>query len=349
MSILGTANLLAAHAERPAVSVIVPAYNASATLPGCLAALARQSPPHPAFEVIVADDGSTDDTVHVAQGAGARAVTGRHRGAADARNRGVAASRGQLVLFTDADCEPAPDWVAQLCAVVTEARADGARGVYRSQQTGLVPRFVQLEYEEKYRRLTAGQAIDFIDTYSAAYRRPVLEASGGFDPAIPYVEDQELSYRLAATGARLVFAPQAVVYHRHAGSLAAYARKKYHIGHWKVAVTLRHPTKLTRDTHTPFSQRLQHVLWLAGIVAVPLALFTPLARLALAALTICFVASSVPFVAWAWRRDRAVAAIAPGMLAIRAGSLALGWLVGVGRFLPQRRRWRRFPPPSLRG
>ncbi len=112
-------------------------------------------------------------------------------------------------MFTDADCAPAPTWVAALSAVFHDPTVAGARGVYRTREHGLVPRFVQLEYSSKYERITRSETIDFIDTYSAAYRHDVFMAIRGFDVAFPTpsVEDQEFSFRLARKGYKLVFAP----------------------------------------------------------------------------------------------------------------------------------------------
>src|SRR3989304_2498563 len=92
-------------------SVIVPAYNAVDELPRCLAALERQSIARARYEVIVVDDGSTDPPAVVAERAGAKVIRATHGGPAAARNSGAGAAQGDLLLFTDADCEPAPDWI----------------------------------------------------------------------------------------------------------------------------------------------------------------------------------------------------------------------------------------------
>ena len=84
-------------------------------------------------------------------------VSQAHVGAGAARNRGVAAARGPIVLFTDADCAPDATWVRSLCAALDSAQVVGARGIYRTEQRELVARFVQFEYEDKYRPLSPGK------------------------------------------------------------------------------------------------------------------------------------------------------------------------------------------------
>ena len=88
------------------VSVIIPARNAARTLPSCLRALAGQTLAQGRFEVIVVDDGSTDETAAVAAEHGARVVQIANVGPASARNQGVEAAEGSILVFTDADCAP---------------------------------------------------------------------------------------------------------------------------------------------------------------------------------------------------------------------------------------------------
>ena len=96
-------------------SVIVPAFNADRTLAGCLTALDVQTLPTNDYEVIVVDDGSTDATASlVASFHRARYIFIPHAGAAAARNRGASVARGDILLFTDADCEPQPDWIERM-------------------------------------------------------------------------------------------------------------------------------------------------------------------------------------------------------------------------------------------
>ena len=168
-------------------------------------------------------------------------------------------------MFTDADCVPAFDWIAQMSTPFNDVDLAGAKGVYRTAQPELTARFVQLEYEDKYERMLGSTHIDFVDTYSAAYRRDVFLAMGGFDTTFPgaTVEDQEFSFRLTEAGYRLAFIPKARVWHIHDRSLIEYARRKYLIGYWKPAVTHKHPGKLLQDSHTPQSRKSADGAWAA--------------------------------------------------------------------------------------
>jgi len=327
--------------EQPAYSIVVPAYRASRTIAACLEALNAQTVERHRYELIVVDDGSDDATVSQARQAGAdRVLTVPHGGPAAARNAGVAAARGEIVLFTDADCEPAPDWIERMVAPFDDPAVDGAKGVYRTRQRSWVARFVQLEYEDKYDRMRGRQTIDFVDTYAAAYRRCVF-AGGGFDPAFPAAsgEDVEFSYRLARQGRRLVFAPDAVVYHQHPATLARYARRKYYVGFWRVRMVRLHPDKVLDDAHTPQSLKLQVALMALVLLSLALAFFWPPFLPAAAVLLLAFMVSALPFLVKALRRDAPIAFAAPWLLLLRALALGLGFAAGlVWQAGPFRRR-----------
>lgn len=323
-------------AGAPGVSIVVPAYNSEGTVGACLRALLGQDLDEP-FEIILVDDGSTDRTVEVAEGFGARVrvIRQTNRGAGAARNTGVAGARGDIVLFTDADCEPVPGWARALIGEI-RAGADGAKGTYRTRQRSLTARFVQAEYESKYRRMARMERIDFVDTYSAGYGRELLLRSGGFDESLRNDEDQELSFRLAEAGANLRFVPGAVVYHRHAASPGDYVRKKFRIGYWKVAVLARHPGRAVADSHTPQSVKAQ--MGLLAMACGSLALSAgprPVRRAAGAivlASTVGFAASTVPFAVHVASKDPALAVVTPGMMLLRAVGLTAGMAAGLARF-----------------
>jgi cellulose synthase/poly-beta-1,6-N-acetylglucosamine synthase-like glycosyltransferase len=312
------------------ISVVVPARNAARTIGRCLEGLQAQSVSRDSYEVIVVDDGSTDDTRRVVQGTGVELITQLHEGPAAARNRGVAASSGEIVLFTDADCVPEGTWIEEMVRPFEDPEIVGVKGVYRTRQRGIVPRFVQCEYEERYELMARRRWIDFIDTYSAGYRREVFLAEGGFDTRYPNasVEDQELSFGLAELGHKMVFNPRAVVFHQHPETLMAYSRRKFNIGYWKVRVLRRHPGKAVRDSHTPQSLKGQMGLVLVLVPFLALGFLRPVFWYLSLLPGVLFLLSVVPFSVKALRKDLAVGLLAPFLLFVRAMALGLGMVKG---------------------
>lgn len=313
----------------PKLSVIIPAYNAAGTIAACLHALHHQTKPEWLHELIVVDNGSSDETAAVAKAAGAIVVPQLIKGAAAARNAGIQVATGDIICVTDADCQPTADWLEQVSAPLREnPEITACKGTYLTRQKELVARFVQLEYEDKYDLLRTHTYIDFIDTYSAAYRREAL-AQHQFDENIFYVEDQELSFRLAAHGHKMVFQPTAVVYHLHSHTLRGYFRKKVMIAYWKAQVVRRFPARAAKDSHTPQVMKVQMALIMLATAALAFTLLIPpLGLLATAVLLLLFKATTIPFVRKAWGKDKTVAFAAPFLLMVRAFALSVGYLWG---------------------
>jgi GT2 family glycosyltransferase len=143
-------------------------------------------------------------------------------------------------------------------------------------------------------------------------------------------EDQELSFRLARQGYKMVFVPEAKVYHlHHPRDIREYWRKKFNIGYWKVVVHLHHPNKLLRDSHTPQILKLQ--ILLIGIIGLLMPLgfvWSPL-WWATGFIGLTFLLSTFPFVVKAWSKDPPVAVISPALLFIRALALGTGFTAGL--------------------
>ncbi len=308
------------------VSVVIPAYNAADTLPATLAALCGQTVPPQDVEVIVVDDGSTDDTAHLASCHPVRLIRQENQGPAAARNAGAKAAKGEVLVFTDADCEPEPAFLAEILRPFADAGVTGVQGAYRTRQQGITPRFAQAEFEDRYAFASRFPCLDLVATYAAAFRRDVFLATGGFDEAFPVAnnEDTEFSYRLHQAGHRLVFAPGAVVFHRHPPTLRRYLRIKFWRAYWRLAACRRHPAKAVRDCYTPGVVRLQTAL--GGLCGLGLAMapFSPVGAAVAGAATAGILASSVPFAVFAGKRDPVVGLAAPGIVLLRSLAFAAG-------------------------
>ena len=317
----------------PQISVIVPAKDASLTIRECIQGLLNQQgfAFERDYEVIVVDDGSQDETAKIAQEFHIRVISQENAGPASARNTGVDHAQGELVFFTDADCVPKQNWLQQMTKSFEDSDVIGVKGAYLCKETGLVPRFVQQEFEQKYQYLQKLSRIDFIDTYSAGYRKQIFLDNGGFDTRFsnPSVEDQELSFRLERKGYKLVFQPEARVYHHHDLNLREYFLRKWRIGYWKAIMLRWLPEKTIKDTYTPPSQRFQ-ILFLA-ILLLSIAL-SPLNSNALwisGSALIIFLISAIPFLRLIRSNDKNVVLFSIPMLFVRAGALGFGLLHGI--------------------
>ena len=314
----------------PLVSVVIPARNDEVGIARCLGGIARQNLP---LEVIVVDDGSTDGTATVAREAGAIVLNGDGRGAAHARNLGIDEARGTYILFTDADCIPCPGWARALLDPLLEGKAIATKGVYRSQQGEYTACFVQLEYEERYRRMAESPAIDFLDTYCLGVVAGEIRAIGGFDEAFAgaSVEDQEMSFRLRTRG-RFKFVPEAVVMHRHAATPKSYAQKKFKIGRGKATIARRHRECIQGDSHTPSALRWQLPAVWASLGLALLAPFVAAAGFMALLLGAAPLFLSTQLLAQGAKRHGVLFAVpSMALVLVRGWSLSLGFACGIFR------------------
>jgi lipopolysaccharide/colanic/teichoic acid biosynthesis glycosyltransferase len=332
------------------ITVIIPVKNAEETLGECLRAIIQQEGLQidQDYEVVVVDDGSTDDSARIAEECGVIVVHQSNRGPAAARNIGAHSARGTILAFTDADCAPCSTWLRDLTLPLQNPEVVGVKGVYRTKQTSLVARFVQLEYEYKYKKMQNQSSIDFIDTNSAAYRREVFLQNGGFDESfpVPSVEDQEFSFRLARKGYLMVFEPKAMVYHQHDRNLTEYLRRKFGIGYWKAFMLKSIPEKTLTDSHTAPTQRAEILLLAILLATIPfIAVWSVYASLFFLFAVVVFLGIISPFLIFIGKRDIQVVWIAPWMLIGRAGALGAGLFKGF--ILPPKAKTKGFPCQTM--
>jgi glycosyltransferase involved in cell wall biosynthesis len=194
----------------PAVSVIVPARNARATIARALDALQSQDLDQP-YEVIVVDDASDDDTAEIAGRAGPKVTVLRQprTGPSAARNAGAAAAAAPVLAFTDADCYPTSGWLAAgLRALETADLVQGA--VQPDSETVFLPfdRTIWVERET-----------GLYESANLIVRREAFERIGGFEewltPEIgkSFGEDIWFGWRARRAGARTRYSPEALVHH----------------------------------------------------------------------------------------------------------------------------------------
>jgi glycosyltransferase involved in cell wall biosynthesis len=317
--------------EARSASIIIPTFNGASRIGNCLDSLMKQTAGQN-VEILVVDDGSTDNTANVVRGhSSVRVIIQANAGPASARNRGALEAQGKILLFTDDDCVPMPDWLEAMLEPFKDPEVVGAKGVYRTHQRSLAARFVQIEYEDKYRLMAGLPSIDFIDTYSAGFRRDRFLEMTGYDTSFPVAcaEDIELSYRMSARGWKMKFVPAAIVYHTHPDTFSRYLKKKYKFAFWRMLAVRKNPGKGVKDSHTPQTMKVQLVFAPALLLAV---IFDLAARQTVpvsALVLVGFLLTTLPFTLRAIRKDAIVGILSPILLAARACAQVLGVAAGL--------------------
>lgn len=214
------------------ITVVLPTFRRPDGLARALRALADQRDVHAPWDVVVVDNddppGAEPAFSSLAERlpVPAQLVREPQRGAASARNAGIAAAEGDIVAFLDDDVVPAGDWLARLARPVLDDVAEGAGGRVLLDPTVQLPRWLGADWRGYLSEFDRGDAEheiagdDYVLSASAAFRTDLLRRIGGFDPVlgpkpgVPMVNDDiDLCRRATRAGARIHYVPGAVVTH----------------------------------------------------------------------------------------------------------------------------------------
>ena len=235
------------------VSVIVPVLDGEATIDACLRSLLALDYPEERREILVVDNGSRDGTAKILarHTPHVRVLAERRRGPAAARNRGLASASGEIVAFTDADCVVDAQWLRHLVAPLEDRGVAIAGGrILARRPCNPIERFGE-EIHDHERAINV-YAPPYAITMNWASPSTALAAVGGFDARLARGEDVDLAYRLVQAGYRIVFAPDAVVYHANERSFAGLFREGFQHGVYSVAVLRKHRSFVAGHGHRPW-------------------------------------------------------------------------------------------------
>ena len=238
-------------------SIVIPAYNSVKLLSRCLEALEKQSAPKAEFEVTVADDGSTDETLEMLSQFKAQTELNLqwtsipNYGPGNARNAGVAKSAGSWIGFIDADVIPDPDWVKNAIQLIQQKPDAGAF----EGRTEVTQRNLATPFTHQTENTDGGR----YPTCNLLVRRNLAN----FHPAylIPFREDTDLAFSILASGYSIIFAPALIVEHPPLSSSYSrplvLARRYYYDG----LLARRFPSRyqLELDAHQIFGLKIPHL------------------------------------------------------------------------------------------
>lgn len=213
-------------------SIIIPTRGRPAQLAKCLEALTQLDYPRDQFEVIVVDDGggtALQSTSNCDRPFELTVVAQAHAGPAAARNFGATLARGELLVFIDDDCATTPSWLKRLvdraienpgCAVGGRT-LNGVAGNLYSEASQLI---VEVGYVQNN---SDPDAATWFACNNLAVPASGFHAIGGYDPGFRTAEDSDLCDRWRMRGFRMVYAPEALLFHHHVLDLASFCRQHF--------------------------------------------------------------------------------------------------------------------------
>jgi GT2 family glycosyltransferase len=225
------------------VSVVVCTYNGGATLEQCLRSL--ETVDYPDYEVIVVNDGSTDDTRAIlANFPGVRAIHQANKGLSVARNVGMRAATGSIIAYTDSDCFVDRDWLTHLVYQLESGDAGAVGGPNLTPPDGWLAACVDAAPGQPTHVLESDQVAEHIPGCNMAFRREALEAINGFDPEYRKAgDDVDVCWRLQQAGFWITFAPGAFVWHHRRQNPRAYLKQQAGYGEAEALLQFKHPDR----------------------------------------------------------------------------------------------------------
>jgi glycosyltransferase involved in cell wall biosynthesis len=226
----------------PKVSVVVASYNGARTLRACLDSLVALS--YPDYEVILVDDGSTDDTPEIAKGfPQVRCLRQPNRGLSVARNAGIAAATGEVVAFTDSDCRADEDWLYYLVNDLVSGDFIGVGGHnFLPPEDSCVAAAVLVSPGGPAHVMLTDREAEHIPGCNMAFYKWALEEIHGFDPTFRKAgDDVDVCWRLQELGYKIGFSAAGFVWHYRRSTVKAYLKQQAGYGEAEALLSLKHP------------------------------------------------------------------------------------------------------------
>lgn len=237
-------------------SIVIPALNEEKNLGRSLPLIRRQLGPED--EIIVVDNGSTDNTAAVAAGYGAKVIKEPVRNRSRSRNAGFRNSEGQFVVFLDGDCFPEDHWLERLLAPFSDQTIGCVAGEIRILNTaGHLENYLSekgyLSQADNFRH----PFLPYAGGANLAFRRSVLERIGLFDEQLFSGHDADLCWRMQLeTDSKIVLIANAAVAHYQKASWRALFQQKRRHAHGAVLLYKKYRTKRAKER-----QPLKHTYW----------------------------------------------------------------------------------------
>jgi len=202
------------------VSVVVPVYNAIKTIDICLSSLLSQR--FSDYEIIVVDDGSTDETVERVKKYPVTLISGPHKGVSAARNRGVKASKGDIIIFIDSDCVVGKDLITNIIKPLQDPEIGITQAWWKiMNKHKLTSSLIFKTYEYFMQDL---KYLDFLWSYCFAIKRDLFQKVGGFDKSLKRTEDVDFAYKVIKSGYKIYLMKDVRVGHFFRESLLAHIK-----------------------------------------------------------------------------------------------------------------------------
>jgi mycofactocin system glycosyltransferase len=301
-------------AEQPDISIVIPVKDRAGELQRCLTSISLLNYPQEKLQIIVVDDGSSDDSPLVARRFGALVVPsgGSGRGPAAARNVGASKASGEILAFIDSDCTASKEWLNDLLPAFDNLAMAAVGGQVDGMCTSsAIDRYESimssLSLGSRERTGSGGDDTFYLPSCNLLVRRTAFRSANGFRDEMHVGEDVDLTWRLRDNGWTIAYIPAGNVLHEHRSSIRSFMSRRFDYGTSEGMLQILHPGRRKRMVVPP----------LLAII-----------------LTLCFIA---PFFGW-WPLLLAGGLLAADATAVRKRIRRQGLSIGHGAILAGRLR-----------
>jgi len=328
--------------EGPTISVVIPVRNEAETIERCLEAVLNQT--SQLEEVIVVDDGSTDETGSIVKriadldGRRVTLVNNRSRGPSSATNSGILRARGDIVWLVDGDAIVDRNWIKLALPFFEDPEVGGVAGtILPANPDTFWAAFAGCDIGHRFAGRLKSQDVGHISTCATAYRRNALLCVGLFDEQIRYGYDKDMSYRLKKAGYRLVVCKDLKVEHFWKEGLFPYIRQQCMAASGYLSVILKHKERRFGDEESGPREFVNIILFYIGCLSILVARGLPFFSIVS---TVCILTQAGEGVILAWKAEYRVSRrfkiLFPIGVLVRNMSWSIGLFSGLLRHVYRR-------------
>jgi len=316
----------------PFVSVVVTVYNAERTIAQCLESIMKLEYLRDKLEIIVVDDGSTDNSLNIVKEYRIKLIQKNHGGYPSAMNTGIKSAAGGIIVIIDSDIVVSNDWLVKVLEEFSESKVGIVGGYIATAETkSFWSRLAGFELEDRYHKIKS-KYVDYVSTTCTAYKKEIFDDVGFFDETLRRDSDEDFTHRVFKAGWKIVLRKDAVCFHEWKGSFRSYFKQQMNEAKYAVTIFRKAPDLLLgKKVH----QRSLYI----PLIFTFLLFFSPvyfvldypwLSFLLLAALVLYHLPSGVRIVRK--HRDRSMFLL-PIAINVRYVAWLIGLAIGLASFL----------------
>ncbi len=240
----------------PFISVVICSYNGSSTIRDTMEGIQKLN--YANFEVIVVNDGSTDNLADILKEYPVKVINTMNGGLSQARNTGMRAAQGEIIAYIDDDAYPDPQWLHYLAYAYSNTSHAGMGGPnICPDEDGGIAKCVANAPGGPVHVLLTDELAEHIPGCNMSFRKEALMDIGGFDPIYRAAgDDVDVCWRIQATGRTIGYHPSAVVWHHRRNSIKAYWKQQKGYGKAEALLEEKWPEKYNGYGHLAWSGRI---------------------------------------------------------------------------------------------